>query len=155
MTEPEYLSPRQWTPCSLSLETPPGLFRPTFGPLVLIAEIDPSKIAIMLEEYQGRERFFGFQLTADSSAWTGIHLGPVELELDWTSFTPEEASVGAIEIRQGGARLTTYGNRWERLSPSLCTVEGATSPRSTGSFTRWQLVHRTESGETVTMFQHG
>ena len=151
-----YAAPIQLAACYLNAATPPGLFVSERGEdAMLVHHEGESRLAITLDQSLGHE-FKTWPLEPNATAWFGLALGPVELELDTSAITRDEAGIGCVELRGDRAFLITRSNApWERIAVPLARSAGADGVADRGlTFTRWRLIQRDHLGAPVELFTH-
>jgi len=151
-----YVAPAQVAACHLNAATPPGLFVSERAEHAMLVHHDgDNRLAVALDQSLGHE-FETWTLEADTTAWFGLALGPVELELDASSIMRSESGIGCIEVRGKRACLISRGRApWERIAVPVATTAGADvgSDRSL-TFTRWRLIQRDYLGGPIELFTY-
>ena len=122
---------------------------------MLVHHDGDSRLAIALDQSLGHE-FETWTLEPNTTAWFGLALGPVELELDTSAVTRSEAGIGCIEVRGGQACLITRGRApWEKIAVPVAETVGVDTGSDRGlTFTRWRLIQRDHVGGPVELFTH-
>jgi len=133
--------------CYLDDQAPPGLMRfdnPEGEWLFWIVRDENQVVAVQLTA-QGGRRWRSSRLTEDGT-WLGLHLGPVEVEVDSAVVELHESSrgeVGRIYVRGGALHLRAAGQQYnDRVSLEIGEAAGGTDNTSAAAFPSWRLIQR-------------
>lgn len=140
-------------------QTPTGLFRAVtargFGEAFWIIEGGAQRYAVLLGG-EDPHRWATWELVAGATAWRGIALGQVELQLEVEECTPDTGGwpgLGDVQVNPAGVFLACSGvsrmdARGVRIGDSASTGSG---PEMT--FKHWRLIQREPDHSPVVLFE--
>lgn len=140
-------------------QTPTGLFRAVtsrgFGEAFWIIESETQRQAVLLGG-DGPHRWTTWDLAAGATAWRGIALGPVELQLEVEEGAPDTGGwpgLGDVQVSPAGVFLTCSGAgrmdvRGLRIGDSAATGSG---PEMV--FKHWRLIQREPDRSPIVLFE--
>ena len=143
--------------CYMDDNAPSGLMRFDDGEgqwLFWIIRGEHGAIAVQLTD-QGGRRWRSRQLI-DEGDWLGLHLGPVEVEVDPSVAELHEGSrggVGRIFVRGGALHLRAVGQQHhDRVSIVIGEAAGKKDDTNAAAFPRWRLIQRRSKEETAVLY---